>query len=576
MQRAQHLRAALVFAASSLLGAACTSSHEPWWTDAPNYMVAADHADASRAGATILAAGGSAVDAAVATSFALAVVRPESCGLGGGGFMLIHRPGKPPVALDYRETIPARATLDNYLDDDGRPIKGRTRFGGWAVGVPGTVRGLIHALENYGSGRLSRREVLAPAIALARRPLVVDDHLHGAMANIAQTIASNPEYRRRFAVVYENVLRNGRPHPVGATIDRTAIASVLEAIANDGAAAFYTGDIAQRIVETVQADGGPLTRADLEARDLRALEPLTGRVAGLDILTMPPPSSGGAVLLEVLHTLDAAPGGLSAIDLNAPAGMHLLVEATKHGFADRARNLGDRSPQVMRDVHQMIDPAHAKTRFARINPDKTQPLVSYGSRRLPEDSGTSHFSVIDPAGMAVACTETINLHFGSLLMVEDTGIVLNNEIDDAAVDTTTPNAFGLRQSERNLIRPGRRPLSSMTPTIVLKNGRVELIVGASGGPRIITGTLQLLLNTLFRGITVDRAMAAPRLHHQWFPESLYIQPGFDPDVVSGLLDRGHVLARPDFPLGHVQAIARTPHGWRGACDLDKGGHPSGG
>ncbi|MEE8171157.1 MAG: gamma-glutamyltransferase, partial [Phycisphaerae bacterium] len=473
--------------------AACATTHltADWWADSAHHMAAADHAAASQAGAEILAAGGNAVDAAVAVGFALAVVRPQSCGLGGGGFMVIHRPGESPVVVDYREVAPAGAALAAYLDAEGKPIPGRTRYGGWAVGVPGEVKGLLYALQTFGSGRISRADVLGPAIRLAHRPLVVDAHLCDAMRSFARNVESHPAFARRFAALREHVLRNGRPYAIGDAIDRSEIAAVLNEIAERGAAGFYSGWVAQRIAQTVREVGGPLSTADLAAYVPRVITPLRGRFGPFEIITMPPPSSGGAVLLQVLNVLSGSDSELPDWNPARPADAHRIVEALKHAFADRARYLGDRSRDVMSDAARMITPRRAAQVRAAIDAEKTLPVDAYGIQATPDDSGTCHYCVVDADGMAVAATDTINTEFGSYLYVPGTGIILNNELDDFTVDSATPNAYGLRQSRRNLIRPGRRPLSSMSPTIVVRDGRVELVVGASGGPRIITATLQV-------------------------------------------------------------------------------------
>ena len=548
------------------------------WTDGAEFMVAADHAAASKAGAKILADGGNAVDAAVATSFALAVVRPESCGLGGGGFMLIHRPGKAPVVLDYRESAPAGARLDSYLDSQGRPIRGRTTRGAWSVGVPGTVRGLLHAFETYGSGRITRRQVLQPAIALAREGLPSNPHLFDAMQSLAGACERDAEVAKRFDTLCRTFLQDGEPIPLGDRVDRTGMVRTLRAIAEWGADGFYAGDIADRIVQSVAREDGPLTHQDLRSYQVRTLEPLKGEFDGFEILTMPPPSSGGAVILQILNTLAAAGDRLDAFygEEGGVRYAHLLIESMKHAFADRAHFLGDRSPEVLADVERMILPDEAERIFSTIDLDAVGSSVGYGLQTLPDDAGTSHFCVVDRDGMAVACTESINLEFGSRIFVAGTGIILNNTMDDFAIDTTTPNAFGLRQSKRNLVRPGTRPLSSMSPTIVLKDGAVHMVAGASGGPRIISATIQTILHVLIGNMTVEKAIRAARLHHQWRPDRVDVQAHVPAEQLKDLFLRGHAIRRFPGSAGHVQAIHRLPDGrLRGACDPGKGGEPAG-
>lgn len=545
-----------------------------WWADGGAYMVAADHEAASRAGAEILAKGGNAVDAAAAVSFALAVVRPESCGMGGGGFLILHRTGHRPVVLDYRETVPARADLTHYRDGKGKPIPDKTKRGAWAVGTPGQVKGQLLAFERYGSGKLSRKEILAPAIRLAREGVVVDGTLHRVLKNLAAACRKQPAYRQRFAELCRVFLNDGEPHAVGERIHRTDIATTLEAIARNGADAFYRGPIGSKIAAEIARRGGPLREEDLAGYTVRTLEPLRGVFGPYEIVAMPPPSSGGAVILQILNVLSAREKNIAKSCPATIGGSHRLVEAMKHAFADRAAFLGDRSPAVLADVQRMISQQRARAVAAGMDADKTKATTAYGLRAVPDDGGTSHFCVVDSRGWAVACTETINLAFGSYVMVPGTGIILNNEMDDFTVDAETPNALGLTQSERNLIAPGRRPLSSMSPTIVLKDGHVVMIAGASGGPRIITATLQTLLNVLVRQMEVNEAVATPRLHHQWLPDELRAEPGVSADVVEGLRRRGHVVKQSG-GFGNVQAIHRRPDKWRGACDPRKGGKPAG-
>lgn len=354
------------------------------------------------------------------------------------------------------------------------------------------------------------------------------------------------------------------------------IVATLEAIAREGTDGFYSGVVAERIIAEISRRGGPLTHDDLEAYRVRESEPLVADIAGFRFLAMPPPSSGGAVMLQVLNVLvGPAPGGRSLLALTESASAHQLVESMKHAFADRASLLGDRDTDVLAGVSRMTSPQRAREIRRQIDPDKTRPTSSYGIHAMKDDAGTSHFCVVDGHGGAVACTSTINLEFGSYILVPGTGVVLNNEMDDFAVDATTPNAFGLRQSKHNLIEPGRRPVSSMSPTIVLKDGKTAMVVGASGGPRIISATLQTVMNSLWLGESLDRAVARPRLHHQWLPDVVFVQEGIDARTLEDLLARGHTVRRFPASAGHVQAIARTPHGWRGVCDPDKGGRPAG-
>src|SRR5262249_35369770 len=304
----------------------------------------------------------------------------------------------------------------------------------------------------------------------------------------------------------------------------------------------------------------------------REFGPLHGRFGPFEILTMPPPSSGGAVVLQMLNVLGLQLGetlGARGWTLGDPECAHAFIEAMKHAFADRANFLGDFSDEVMAAVRRRIDPQRARDVLAKVDPARTHPSEFFGLRSIPNDAGTSHFCVVDGDGMAVSATDTVNLTFGSYLHVPGTGIILNNEMDDFAIDPETPNAFGLRESPRNLLQPGRRPLSSMTPVIVLRDDRVALVAGASGGPRIISATLEVILNVIVGGMTVDQAVTAPRLHHQWMPDEVWMSRATEPAVVTGLMNRGHAVRWYPGTGGHAQAIARMGQSWRGACDPDK-------
>lgn len=605
MMPTTRIRERILFAAllplTAALGCASHAADRPWTIDASRYAVAADHADASRAGAEILAKGGNAVDAAVATSFALAVVRPESCGLGGGGFMLIHRPGESPVAIDYREQAPAATRLERYRNANGKLDPTRIRRGGLSVGIPGTVRGLLHAFEHYGSGRITREQVIAPALRLARQPLVADEHLANAINEFRAACAKRPAMRSRYRELADTLLT-----PDGESrrqIDRSAIVETLQAIADRGTDGFYDGPVAQRLADAAQADHGALSRDDLAAYRVREFKPIQQSCFGYEVLGMPPPSSGGAVICETLHILEsfgesrlredyerdyidkavspealhALPGTPGSIEYVRPGEyLHLLIEALKPAFADRAQWLGDASPDVATAVTHMLDQSRARRIAAGIDDRHAAPWTKYRERAvMHDDGGTSHLSVIDENGMAVACTESVNLLFGSRLLVPETGVILNDTMDDFALDTKTPNAFGLRQSERNIVRPGARPLSSMSPTIVLKDGRVRLVAGASGGPRIITSTLQTMLHVMVGDRQVADAVAAPRVHHQWLPDVVRYQPSLSAALQESLRRRGHKL-KVRKSIGDVQAVERLPDGTlRAACDPDKGGRPAG-
>lgn len=543
---------------------------EPDWAAAGRkYMVAADHPLASEAGARVLARGGNAVDAAAAVSFAQAVVRPYSTGLGGGGFMLIHLRGREPVALDYRETAPAGASAELYLDGEGKPIPDKSVYGHWAAGVPGLVRGVAYALDRFGTLRL--RDALEPAIRLAEKGFPVDADTHEAMRDLAEK-AKGPG-GERFAEAARIFLRKGEPYPVGAILAQPDLARTLRRLAVGGPEEFYRGPIAAAIAEDMQKHGGPMTRADLEG--YRALEraPLRGVFRDHGVLGMPPPSSGGAALIQILHVFNGYPAkSLSAADFH-----HVLAESMKHAFADRAAFLGDPDarPEVARDAQAMISLGHAVKVRAAIDLKKVRDPGRYGRLGLKDDSGTSHYGILDAAGNAVACTETINLHFGAMIVPPGTGIVLNNELDDFALKPGVPNSFGLQMSERNLLRPGARPLSSMSPTILYRGKKAVLAAGASGGPRIISATAQVILNVLERGMSAAEAIAAPRIHHQWRPDVLRAEADLKPELAEHLKSLGHALETTREKLAAAQLVWAAGGRIYGASDPRKGGKPAG-
>jgi gamma-glutamyltranspeptidase/glutathione hydrolase len=537
-------------------------------------IVVADHPLAAEAGAEMLRKGGNAVDAAVATSFALSVVRPESCGIGGGGFMLIRlhndpRHGSAMLALDYRERAPGSAAHDMFesLPEDA------SRESGHAVAVPGTVAGLLHALDRYGS--LDRAAVLAPAIRIAETGFWSDDTLEDALPVLRSTLDTN----RRGAQASDTTLRRLYLQPA-LTQGRRFIrnpeqAAALRLIAADGAEAFYSGPIAGAIIKTVNENGGAITARDLESYRITESRPLKGEFRGRTILTMPLPSSGGVTLLQILRLVELRPDMLERLSPTSGRYLQLIVEAFKFAFADRAEYFGD--PEFGPDpTRAVLADSRLKNRAKAIDPTETFP---------PEHHGTSHLCVVDRWGSAVACTETINLSFGARLIVPEYGFCLNNQMDDFLTRRGKPNAFGLTQSDRNLPAPGKRPLSSMTPTIVLtRAGDVEMVVGASGGPRIITATLQVMLNVMLLGMNASNAVDAPRVHHQWQPNKAEIEDRMDfevpgsardytrwrGEVSRALVARGHVVINSDDGAA-VQIIWRGGSGWQGAADPRKGG-----
>ncbi len=548
--------------------------------------VAADHPLASAAGAEILAAGGNAVDAAVATSFALSVLRPFSCGIGGGGFMVVSLParnGKPAIAtaINYRETCPAAIGSEYYekLGDDG---KDASRCGGKSVATPATIAGLLYALEKYGT--TDRQHVLAPAIKIAKEGYTADAAYAAAANSMIEEFEKHAERKTRFVFTWERFLGSGTIK-VGDRIVLAEQASALELIARDGIKALTDGDLGRAICEAAKADGGDLTLDDLKMYKPVEVDPIRFEAFGRTIITMPPPSSGGVALAQMFGILERRDVAAMVQRQEWGPYSHALAESFKHAFADRAEWVADPA-FVDVPVKRLLSAAYLDERAAKVTPAQTHGSEWYGTRASPppDDGGTSHLCVIDSHGGAVACTETINLLFGSLLPVAKYGFVLNNQMDDFTTRRGEPNAFGLRQSDRNLPAAGKRPLSSMTPTIVLdKNGAVEAIAGASGGPRIITGTAQTLLNALVLGLPAGEAVARPRMHHQWMPNLLEIEDGY-PGRWQGIevrfwMQKLHHQTIPAKDHCAVQLIKRVSMDgqtrWEAASDPRKGGSPAG-
>jgi gamma-glutamyltranspeptidase/glutathione hydrolase len=533
--------------------------------------VAADSPAASRAGAEMLAKGGNAVDAAVATALALGVVQPEGSGLGGGGFLVFFnaREGKARV-LDFRETAPAAASRDMFLSD-GKADPARSQLGGLAVAVPGEAAGLAELEAKY--GKLGLREVTQPAIRLARNGFEVSAHLAEAVqTTLARKVMPDDEPLKAW------MAPGGRPLKEHDVARRPDLARTLERFAKLGAAGFYEGPVASAIVSAAKRRGGILTEADLRAYRPVWREPLTGSFRGRVVYAAPPPA-GGATAIEALQVLDAR-GPLTALGAGSSAADHLIAEALKHSFADRARSLGDPAFVEVPTRH-LVDPAYAKELAARISTEKVQKPESYGDKALaggidqPHDHGTSHLDAVDGDGNVVALTTTINLLFGAKLIAGDTGVVLNNEMDDFSAQPGVPNYFGLIGAFANAIAPGKRPLSSMTPLVIVRDGKPELAVGGSGGPLIVSETLQSVVNVIDFGMNAEAAVSSPRIHAQWVPDVLVVEPEVPADVVEGLKRRGHKVVPPPVASGTAaQLIVIAPELLQAASDPRKGGAPA--
>lgn len=548
--------------------------------DAPpaptEHAVAADHAIAERAGLAILEKGGNAVDAAVATSFALAVVRPESCGLGGGGFMVVHLVDDPrtpepddaiDVALDYRERAPAAITPTTFADLP----ETASITSGLAVAVPGTVAGLLRAHELFGS--LPIADIVAPAIEAARAGYTLDAHAAKAADVLTVAITSpGPDFQTRSFL--GRFVPSDPSRFADTRVRNTELADLLAKIAAEGRDAFYAGEVARAIVDTVQARGGVMTLEDLAAYRAVGTVPLRARALDKTILTMPLPSSGGPALIQCLLTVGERRDMLANVKVDMPQYAHLIAETLKLAMADRARFLAD--PECTdASVEPMLDPARIRARALRImNRTTLAPDSDAVLDPLPDDAGTSHLCVVDRHGNAVACTETVNLEYGSRIPVVRYGFFLNNQMDDFSTHPGRPNAFGLKQADANLPGPRKRPLSSMTPTIILDHrGDVQMVAGASGGPRIISATLQVILRVILFGQSAQDAVNAPRLHHQWSPNVVYLEENPKPleDTLRGLRDRGQIVQVTDRGAA-VQCIVRDPvHRtlWHAAADPRK-------
>jgi gamma-glutamyltranspeptidase/glutathione hydrolase len=519
-------------------------------------LVVSDSEWASKAGMEMLDRGGNAVDAAVATAFALAVVDQASSGLGGGGFMIIYdAKDQRAHALDFRETAPEAARPDLYLRG-GKPAPALSLTGALAVAVPGEAAGLLAATKRFGS--LPLAVLMAPAIRLAAEGFPLDASLRYAIERQLSNMKKFRDLGRVFLVKDE-------VPGEGEIIRQPELGQTLKAIASQGADVFYEGWIAQAIAETVKKEGGVLTLEDLRSYKPVWREPLIGHYRKRTVITMPPPSSGGVALIEMLNTLEGYP--LAQLAHNSATYLHLITEAMKHAFADRAQYLGD-PDFVKAPISMLMSKDYAGQLRERISPVKTNPPKYYGSGNFKaERGGTTHFSVLDRFGNAVACTLSVNTRFGSKILVPKTGIVLNNEMDDFAIHPGG-NVYGLVGNEANSLEPRKRPLSSMTPTIVLRGERPELIVGAAGGPRIINATLQTIVNVLDFRMPVKEAVEAPRIHHQWLPDELNVEARLPAETKRSLERRGHAVKERS-ALGVVQAIVAGRSKVDGAADTRK-------
>ena len=521
-----------------------------------NGMVASEQGLATQVGLDILKQGGNAIDAAVAVGFALAVVLPNAGNIGGGGFMVLHddKTGKD-VAIDFREIAPAKASRDMYLDNQGNVIDGKSLFTHDASGVPGTVAGMEYALKKWGTMPLSK--VLEPAIKLADKGFIVSDIL-------AQTLKEEKSTLGKWSASKAIFFKNGEPLKSGDLLVQKDLAKSLRLIAKQGAKAFYQGEIATKIAKEMQSQGGTMTLEDLKAYKVVERQPIIGDYRGYKVVTMPPPSSGGVHLIEILNMLEHYP--IKEDGVNSAKNIHHMAESMKLAYADRSEYLGD--PDFVKiPVTGLTSKAYANERVKTIDDNKARlsSTIKPGKPQPYESDQTTHYSVMDKAGNAVAVTYTLNLNFGSGIVVEGTGILLNNEMDDFSVKPGVPNAFGLVGGAANAIEAKKRPLSSMTPTIVMKNNKPWLVTGSPGGARIITTVLQSVVNTIDHEMNPAEAIITPRVHHQWLPDELRVEEGISPDTIKLLQDKGHNVVT-KAPMGRIQIIQADDSGFYGYSD----------
>ncbi|MBL8726845.1 MAG: gamma-glutamyltransferase [Planctomycetes bacterium] len=516
---------------------------------------------ATQVGLDVLRTGGNAVDAAVAVALTLAVTHPQAGNLGGGGFLLLRMADGRTAAIDFRERAPKAATPDLYLRADGSVDSDRVQFGASAAGVPGSPAGLLFALHKYGTRSLPK--VAEPAIRLAREGFAIDQFLAADLADAAAALGRYPSTRAVF-------FRDDRPLQQGDVLVQSDLAATLERYAEHGFDGFYGGETAAKITAQMERDGGHVTAADLAAYDVRERDALRGSYRGYDVIGMPPPSSGGVALLQMLGLL--APFDLRELGFGGSEYDHLLTEVMRRAYADRSRWLGD-PDHVAVPTPGLLDADYLRQLGAGIRRDRKSEVRPGQPPGGKDSDDTTHFSVVDAAGNAVACTTTINSTFGSLLVVDGAGFFLNNEMDDFSAKPGTPNQFGLIGGKANAIAPGKRMLSSMTPTIVVRDGQLCCVLGAPGGGRIITAVLQVLLNRIDHGMDLERAVRAPRIHHQWLPDEIVWEPlALSPDVRAALARKGHTFAANPRQIGRVMAIEVLPSGERiGVCDHRSGG-----
>ncbi|WP_335899572.1 gamma-glutamyltransferase [Shewanella algae] len=538
---------------------------QPVW--AKHGMVSSQEALASRIGVDILKQGGNAVDAAVAVGYALAVTLPRAGNIGGGGFMLVHLAKEnKTIAIDYREMAPSKAHRDIFLDDKGNAVNKLSREHGLAVGVPGTVMGMELALSKYGT--MKREQVIAPAIKLAREGISVTSDLANSLDGVKRRISQWPSSA---AIFYK---ADGSSFVPGDIIKQPELAHSLELIAKQGSKGFYRGETAEKLVSAIQAAGGIMTLEDLNNYQAIERQPVRGHYRGYEVVSMPPPSSGGIHIIEILNILEQYP--IHDLGHNTAATLHLMAEAMRRAYADRSEYLGDPdfypvpvkallSPDYAKTLAKSIDSKHA-TPSSQVKPGKLAPY---------ESDQTTHYSVVDKWGNAVSNTYTLNFSYGSGLVADGTGILLNNEMDDFSAKPGTPNGYGLVGGEANSVQGNKRPLSSMSPTMIMKDGQPFLVTGSPGGARIITTVLQIIMNVIDHDLNIAEASFAPRMHHQWLPDEIRVERSLNGDTIALLEAMGHQV-KVKSSMGSTQSIMVTEEGKFGASDPRRAGSEAAG
>jgi gamma-glutamyltranspeptidase/glutathione hydrolase len=522
-------------------------------------VVTAQHL-ASEVGVDVLKKGGNAVDAAVAVGYALAVVYPTAGNIGGGGFMTIRLKDGKTTFLDFRERAPLASTKTMYLDEKGEFIKGLSTSGYLAVGVPGSVLGFETARTKY--GKLSREDLMAPAIRLAKEGFVLEEGDVTSLEGGAKKLAKDPAAAAIF------LKAEGKTYAAGETLVQPDLAAALSSISEKGPDAFYKGPIADAIVSASASMKGILAKEDFEQYSVRELEPIKCNYRGYEIVSSPPPSSGGVIICEILNVLEGYP--LSYLGYGSADTTHVMIEAMRHAYVDRNTALGD--PDFVKNpVEKLLDKNYAREIRTKISPFKAGVSQDLKPEGFGESNETTHYSIVDDEGNAVAVTYTLNGSFGAGVVAPGTGILLNNEMDDFTAKPGVPNLYGLVQGEANAIEPKKTPLSSMSPTIVSKDGKPFMVIGSPGGARIITITLEAIVNVIDHGMNIQEAIDAPRIHHQWLPDKVYMEPyALSPDTRRLLTGMGHdVDVDPDWPIwGQAAGILI---GGKSLAEIEKGG-----